>query len=142
MVISVFLGIGFGFWESLIPTTTGGGNLKKKNFKGRCEKRKLPKCEGVCKSYNAIQYAYADMLNSSNEIKSFQVNVELEEEDFTSDFVGTKLNGDLMVRECISRQYLTKPMNAKLLDLSRSYWLRHGVTDWGIVIEKGEDVNE
>ena len=45
------------FWESLIPTITGGGKLKKKNYKGGCEKRKLPKCEGVCKTYNAIQYA-------------------------------------------------------------------------------------
>ena len=116
--------------------------MKKKNYKGGCEKRKLPKCEGVCKTYNAIQYAYADVLSTSNEIKSFQVNVELEEEDYTSDFVCTKLNGDLMVRVCISRQYLTKPMNAKLLDLSRNYWLRHGITDWGIVIEKEEDVNE
>ena len=138
----MFFGNWFGFWESLIPTITGGGKLKKKTYKGGCEKRKLPKCEGVCKTYNAIQYAYADVLSTSNEIKSFQVNVELEEEDYTSDFVCTKLNGDLMVRECISRKYLTKPMNVKLLDLSRSYWLRHGVTDWGIVIEKGEDANE
>ena len=82
-----------------------------------------------------------DVLSTSNEIKSFRVNVELEE-DYTSDFVCTKLNGDLMVRECISRQYLIKPMNARLLDLSRGYWLRHGVTDWGIVIEKGEDADE
>ena len=49
----------------------------KKNFKGRCEKRKLPKCEGVCKTYNSIQYAYADVLSSSNEIKSFQVKKHL-----------------------------------------------------------------
>ena len=24
----------------------------------------------------------------------------------------------------------------KLLDISRNYWLSHGVKDWGIVIEK------
>jgi hypothetical protein len=31
---------------------------------------------------------------------------------------------------------LTRPSTAKLLDLSRDYWRRRGVADWGIVIEK------
>lgn len=47
-----------------------------------------------------------------------------------------KEDGDLMVRECVERKYLTKPLTAKLLDTSRQYWLRQGVTDWGIVVEK------
>lgn len=51
----------------------------------------------------------------------------------------TKADGDLMVRECISRKHLTKPMSAKLLDMSRLYWKSHGVNDWGIVIERGEE---
>ena len=42
--------------------------MRKKNFKGRCEKRKLSKCEGVCKTYDALQYAYADMLEADNDI--------------------------------------------------------------------------
>lgn len=49
--------------------------MRKKNFKGRCEKRKLPKCEDACKTYDVIQYAYADLLNASDDIKSFRVNV-------------------------------------------------------------------
>lgn len=113
--------------------------MRKKNFKGRCEKRKLPKCEEVCRTYDAIQYTYAEVLSGARDIKSFRANVlldGLEEGDYTSDFVCVKMNGDLMVRECVSRQYLTKPLTAKLLDVSRNYWLRHGVTDWGIVIER------
>ena len=31
-------------------------------------------------------------------------------------------------------KYLMKPMTVKLLDASRTYWLRLGVQDWGRVI--------
>ena len=27
-------------------------------------------------------------------------------------------------------------MTVKLLDASRDYWINHGVTDWGIVIDE------
>lgn len=118
--------------------------MRKKNYKGaKCTKRYVDKCEDVCKTYDAIQYAYATLLSQTKEVKSFQVNVllqGLEEGDYTSDFVVTKEDGNLMVRECVSRKYLTKPMTAKLLDMSRNYWKSHGVSDWGIVIE--EDANE
>lgn len=118
--------------------------MRKKNFKGRCEKRKLSKCEDVCRTYDAIQYAYADLLNNSCDIKSFRVNVLLDgmEGGYTSDFVCTKTDNDLMVRECVERKHLTKPLTVKLLQASRDFWLRHGVSDWGIVIEKEEVVNE
>ena len=43
-----------------------------------------------------------------------------------------------MVRECVSRSHLTKPMTIKLLDLSREHWLKKGVTDWGLVIDEEE----
>ncbi len=36
--------------------------MRKKNFKGRCEKRMIGKCSDVCRTYDAIQYAYADLL--------------------------------------------------------------------------------
>lgn len=77
--------------------------MRKKNFKGRCEKRKLSKCEDVCRTFDAIQYAYADLLNGSGDIKSFRVNVLLDgmEGDYTSDFVCVKADYDLMVRECV-----------------------------------------
>ena len=41
-----------------------------------------------------------------------------------------------MVRECVFRKFLTKPMTVRLLDTSREYWLRHGISDWGIVIDE------
>lgn len=113
--------------------------MRKKNFKGRCEKRKIDKCAGVCRTYDAIQYAYADLLQASDEIKEIRCNVPLDGLDigeYTSDFVCTKANGDLMVRECVFRKFLMKPLTVKLLDASREYWLRHGVIDWGLVIDE------
>lgn len=43
--------------------------MRKKNFKGRCEKRKIDKCSEVCRTYDVIQYAYADLLEASDEVK-------------------------------------------------------------------------
>lgn len=120
----------------------GGIFMRKKNYKGaKVSKRVVAKCEGVCRTYDAIQYAYANLLSEAEEVKSFQVNVllqGLEEGAYTSDFVITKADGNLMVRECVSRKHLTKPITTKLLDASRNYWKSHGVSDWGIVIEEEE----
>jgi hypothetical protein len=114
--------------------------MRKKNYKGaKVSKRVVAKCEGVCRTYDAIQYAYANLLSETEEVKSFQVNVllqGLEEGAYTSDFVITKADGNLMVRKCVSRKHLKKPMTTKLLDASRNYWKSHGVSDWGIVIEE------
>ena len=112
--------------------------MRKKDFKGRCEKRMLSKCEGVCRTYDAIQFAYADVLQADAGIAEIQCNVlleGLEEGEYTSDFVCIRSDGDMMVRECVQRKFLTKPMTVRLLDASREYWLRHGVTDWGVVID-------
>ena len=96
--------------------------MRKKNYKGaKCTKRYVNKCGDVCKTYDAIQYAYANLLSEAEEVKLFQVNVllqGLEEGAYTSDFVITKSDGNLMVRECVSRKHLTKPMTTKLLDAS------------------------
>ena len=63
--------------------------MRKKNYKGaKCTKRTIPKCEGICKTYDSIQYAYADLLSASDEIQCFRVNVLLEglaEGEYTSD---------------------------------------------------------
>ena len=110
--------------------------MRKKNYKGRCEKRVLSKCKEVCRTYDDIQSAYAELLQKSESITEIRCNVllnSLEAGEYTSDFVCVKTDGDMMVRECVNRKYLTKPMTVKLLDASRNYWLRHGVTDWGIV---------
>ncbi len=113
--------------------------MRKKNFKGRCEKRVLSKCAEVCRTYDLVQYAYADLLQASDEVVEIRCNVlldGLEVGEYTSDFVCTKTGGDLMVRECVFHKFLMKPLTVKLLDASRDYWLRHGVTDWGVVIDE------
>ena len=113
--------------------------MQKKGYKGRCEKRMLPKCRGVCRTFSPIQYVYADILQNDNEIKEIKCNVLLDglaEGEYTSDFVCVKSDDDLMVRECVFRKFLTKPMTVKLLDASREYWLKRGVSDWGLVINE------
>ena len=111
--------------------------MRKKNYKGRCEKRKLSKCEGVCKTYDALQYAYADVLEADNDIIEIRCNVQLEGLEFTSDFVCLKANGEYMVRECVYRRLLTKPRTMKLLECSRNYWMvTKNITDWGLVIDE------
>ncbi len=113
--------------------------MRKKNYKGRCEKRSLVKCPEVCRTYNDIQYAYADVLQANENIKEFRCNIPLDGlsvGEYTSDFVCVKSDGDMMVRECVYRKLLTKPLTVKLLDESRLYWLRHGITDWGLVVNE------
>ena len=113
--------------------------MRKKNFKGRCEKRVLAKCADVCRTYDPIQYACADLLAGEESIQEIRCNVPLdgaELEEYTTDFVCIRTDGDLMVRECVYRKHLSKPLTLKLLDASKNYWLRHGVTDWGIVIDE------
>ena len=90
--------------------------MRKKDFKGRVEKRVLSKCEGVCRTYDKLQYEYATLLNESDDVKTFMANVlmeGLELGDYVSDFVITKNDGGLMVRECVFRDKLTKPMPSK-----------------------------
>ena len=36
--------------------------MRKANFKGKCQKRSLTKCKDVCRTYDDIQSAYADVL--------------------------------------------------------------------------------
>lgn len=113
--------------------------MRKKGYRGtRVEKRTLSKSESVCRLYDTLQSKFADMLEDCQDVTEIRCNVDLDglqEGEYTSDFVCVKSDGDLMVRECVQRKYLTKPMTVKLLDASREYWLRHGVSDWGLVID-------
>lgn len=118
--------------------------MKPKGYKRtRCEKRTMGKCtDGVARTYNAIEFKYAERLQENPDVKEFRCRVLLEGleiGEYCSDFVATKVDGDLMVRECVFRKNLTKPMTAKLLDESRNYWRRRGVTDWGIVVDKKKE---
>jgi hypothetical protein len=112
--------------------------LRKKVQKGRCEKRKILKCNEILKTYDAVQYACADYLSAQDNIAEIRCNVildDLEDAEYTSDFVCKKKDGDLLVRECVYRKQLDLPRTAKLLELSREYWAKRGVTDWRIVID-------
>lgn len=115
--------------------------MRKKNYKGRCEKKYVTKGNVICKSYDPIQSTYIDLLERNSEIIDIKCNVDLdcEADDYTSDILCTKANSELMVRECVSRKILTRPLTGKLLDMSRTYWLRRGVTDWGIVTDAVEE---
>ena len=120
--------------------------MRNQNSKVRVTKRKLTKCIGICRTFNDIQFAFSNYLDSNENIKDFRCNVLLEnlpiEGKFTTDFLCTKTNGDLMVRECVFRKKLSLPRTCKLLDASRKYWARRGITDWAIVVEEGESADE
>ena len=113
--------------------------MKKYNYKGRCVKRTVSKCIEVCRTYSQIQSAFVDVLEKDDDIISFECNVRLKgvaDDMYTTDFVAKKNDGSIMIRECVWRINLNRPSYTKLLDISRNYWLAHGVEDWGIVIEK------
>ena len=120
--------------------------MRSKNFKGsKCVKMKLSKSDEVVRTFDNIQTAYAQILDKNENIQKIQCNVPLEgieEGEFTTDFLCTKVDGDLMIRECVFRKKLSLPRTCKLLDVSREYWLKRGVEDWGIVIEKEETADE
>ena len=138
-----FLAKAFQFLAEFLANLKEVIFMRSKNFKGsKCVKMKLSKSDEVVKTFDNIQTAYAQILDKNENIQMIQCNVVLEEVEngeFTTDFLCTKIDGDLMVRECVFRKKLSLPRTCKLLDLSREYWTKRGVTDWGIVIEKGEE---
>lgn len=113
--------------------------MRKKGFKGRCEKRKLAKCREVCRTYDSIQAAYAEVLQANDEVREIQCNVPLDDGEHMTDFLCEKTDGEMMVRECVQRKHLLKPMTIRLLDASRTYWAKHGVADWGLVVDADEE---
>ena len=77
--------------------------MRKKNYKGRCEKQSLEKFATICKTYDPIQTSYAKLLVDNSAVVEVRCNVFLDGEDcseYMTDFVCTKIDGELMVREC------------------------------------------
>lgn len=111
--------------------------MRNRNSQVRTTKRKRTKCKGVCRTYSAVQYAFADILEQDPSVISFECNVLLSdfeiEGEYTTDFIITNESGELAIRECVLWDFIGKPKNVKLMDASRRYWNRRGVTDWGIV---------
>ena len=104
-------------------------------------KRQLNNCKSVFNAYNELQYAYGLKLDNNTDIVEIRCNVKLVDcpkaESYTPDFYCIKLGGEALVRECVDKAKLLKPMTLKLLDISRNYWLSKGITDWGIVLNEG-----
>ena len=119
--------------------------MKKKNYRGvQCIKQSFRKCDEVCRTYSKIQTALVALLQEDTGVVSFKCNVQLvgvEDDQYTSDVVAIKSDGTTMVRECVWRKNLSRPSTARLLDVSRNYWLSQGVEDWEIVIEKEGSAN-
>ena len=57
----------------------GGRDMRRKGYRGTgCTKRSFSKCEGVCRTFDKIQTAFADILQNDESVVSFQCNVLLE----------------------------------------------------------------
>ena len=108
--------------------------------KGRCEKKKVSKCQEICKTYDKVQAACLDYLSGREDIVEIQCNVLLDglEEDveYTTDYLCKKTNGDLLVRECVYRKNLLRPSVALQLEKSQQFWFNRGVLDWQVVVER------
>ena len=107
----------------------------------KCEKRKLEKVEGVCKTYGELMYKGADHLVSTSEVEMIKVNVPIKNPsgDYTTDFYCEMRDGTVKVFECVERNKisLTCKKMIRLLDESRNYWLRRGAK-WGIITNAKE----
>ena len=139
IIIFPFWGMFLGkFWGITDFTKRKEVMMQKKNYKGKCEKRSVSKCKGVCRTYGRIQYAYADYLANNPEVKDFECNIPISNDEYTSDFYITKIDDTVCVRECVERKFISKPLTVKSLDISRSYWVSKGIEDWGIIINEEE----
>ena len=86
--------------------------MRKANYKGRREKRKVSKCEYICRTYSKKQSVYVDELEKDDTVASFECNVFLKgvaDTLYTTDFVIKMTDGSIRVRECVWRFNLNKP---------------------------------
>lgn len=119
--------------------------MHQKVLKVRCTKQSLRKSDEVVRTYSTIQTALATILDKDSSVVSIKANVPFDGDelnDYVSDFVCQKKDGELMVRECVFRKQLTYPKACKELDLSRNYWLRRGVTDWAKIDNSFDPIEE
>ena len=99
--------------------------MRKANYKGRCEKRKVSKCEYICRTYSKIQSVYVDELEKDDTVASFECNVFLKgvaDTLYTTDFVIKMTDGSIRVRECVWRFNLNKPSYDRCA--AQILWLR------------------
>lgn len=58
--------------------------MRKKNYKGRCEKRSLEKFTTICRTYDAVQYAYADILVKNKDVTEVRCNYTQQKNSLTT----------------------------------------------------------
>ena len=101
-------------------------------------KKKIAKCSGVFYAYNDLQLRYGELLSKRNDVQEFKANVKLDGfslgDSYTTDFVIVTNDGKTVIRECVYKDKILKPLTIKLLDASREYWIARGFKDWGIVV--------
>lgn len=78
-----------------------------------------------------------DNLSEDETVKEIKCNVPIDGSEYTSDIVCTMEDNTIVVYECCYRNLLKRPSNAKLLQQSREYWLKHGVKekDWRLAVD-------
>ena len=117
--------------------------MRKKGYRGvRCEKRSIPKCEGICRTYDELQSNYADTLAEDETVAEIRCNVlmkGLEIGEYTTDFVCIRTDGSMFVRECVFRKLLKRHKTIELLTESQKYWYGQGIYDWKIVVDAVEE---
>ena len=116
--------------------------MRNKNTHSITLKKKLKKCADVFYAYHELQFKYGDRLDADPQIAEIKCNVPIEQDEldgsYTTDFYCVKTDGTICVRECVYQKKLLRAQTIRALDVSRSYWLSKGVTDWGIVLNASQ----
>ena len=103
------------------------------NTRTKTLKKKLGKCKNIFYAHSNLQFKYGNNLDLNEDIVEIKCNVKLIGcelgDSYTSDFVCIKRSGETMVRECVEKSKLTKPLTCKMLAYSRNYWLSKGIDD-------------
>lgn len=107
--------------------------MQSKNYHGKTVKRYLSKCKDICRTWCDLQYAYADILQNSDSVKCFEVNIPILD-SLTSDFLILYNNGTYKALECIERKNLNKPSYISKLQQSQEYWVSRGI-EWGVITD-------
>ena len=86
--------------------------MRNKNTHSLTIKGKLNKKKGVFVAFNQLQFKYGQLLDKDDEIVEIQANYSLKDfsfgNNYTSDFVCKKSNGELKIRGCIYRKNIMK----------------------------------
>ena len=125
-------------WNCIKNTFEKECIMRNSNTRTSTTKIKLPKCKNIFYAYNDLQLKYGELLSKRNDVQEFKANVKLDGfslgDSYTTDFVIITNDGKTVIRECVYKDKILKPLTIKLLDASREYWIARGFKDWGIVV--------